>query len=315
MACYYPLNGYRSKLPNPSGKYSVKFNASEGDIHRPMDVPCGQCIGCRLDKSRQWAIRCMHEASLHRKNCFITLTYNPKNLPKSRSLNKKHFQNFMKRLRKRFPREIGDSIRYYHCGEYGERLSRPHYHACMFNFDLPDLEFLTTNNGSHYYTSKILEETWGKGFCMVGEVTFKSAAYVARYIIKKQTGEDAEEHYQFINEKTGQVWPLQPEYTTMSRRPGIGKKWLEKFKDDVYPHDYVVVNGSKMKVPSYYDKLFESMDPEEYEKLKTKREEYAKKPEVLRNCQLDRLRTREIVQKAKLDKLQRQYDKTGEKPK
>ena len=133
MPCYTPLKGWRSQERTESGKRAITFRLREGYADMPVDVPCGQCIGCRLERSRQWAVRCMHEASLYENNCFITLTYNEDHIPSDGSLKKDHFQKFMKRLRKKF----GAGIRFFHCGEYGAELSRPHYHAILFNFDPP----------------------------------------------------------------------------------------------------------------------------------------------------------------------------------
>ena len=231
MPCFSPLKGWYSKDRTKLGKRSIVFNPRDGLLDRPIAVPCGQCIGCRLERSRQWATRCVHEASLHENNCFITLTYDDAHLPSDLSLNLVHFQKFMKRLRKRF----GDGIRFFHCGEYGENFGRPHYHACLFNFDLPDRVLWSTRSGVNLYTSHILSSLWPFGFVTVGDVTFESAAYVARYVMKKVTGKNAQDHYEWVHPITGQVYERAPEYVTMSRRPGIGKGWLEKYMSDVFP--------------------------------------------------------------------------------
>lgn len=268
----------------------------------PVTVPCGQCVGCRLERSRQWAIRCLHEASLHPRNSFITLTFNNDNLPRDRSLDVRHFQLFMKRLRKRF----GDGIRFFHCGEYGEKFGRPHYHACLFNFDFEDKKLWKVVRGNKLYTSESLQELWPYGFSTIGEVTFQSAAYVARYIMKKITGDDADEHYSRACPLTGEVWRIRPEYVTMSRRPGIGKGWLEKYQSDVYPRDFVVVNGKKMKPPKYYDAQFEIDQPAVMRKIKKRRVKGAALHTD--NNTPDRLQVREAVQKARLKKLIRGID-------
>ena len=135
MPCYRPIKGYRSRRLNAeTGKRPVVFNPRDGFYDQPVDLPCGQCIGCRLERSRQWAIRCVHEASLHERNCFITLTYRDECLPTNGSLDLDAFQKFMKRLRRRF----GEGVRFFHCGEYGENFGRPHYHAILFNLDFSD---------------------------------------------------------------------------------------------------------------------------------------------------------------------------------
>jgi hypothetical protein len=308
MPCYRPIRGYRSRELTEKGKRPIVFSSSRGFLDMPVTIPCGQCIGCRLERSRQWAMRCLHEASLYDQNCFITLTYNPEHLPSDRSLHMEDFQKFMKRLRRKF----GNGIRFFHCGEYGSKNNRPHYHALLFNFDFPDRNHIETRLGNKYYTSEILNELWTDekgesiGFSLIGDVTFQSAAYVARYITKKVTGEKAENHYLGIDFETGECWDKKPEYVTMSRRPGIGKAWFDKHKNDVYPDDHVIINGKEMKPPKYYDKLLEEMVPSDYRVVKAKRE---KASELFsENNTYERLRTRERVQDLKFKKLIRSYE-------
>lgn len=270
MPCFKPIKGFRSKFVNASGKRSLVFSASQAiDTSSvfSVEVACGQCVGCRLERSRQWAIRCVHEASLYQDNCFITLTYSKENLPKDGSLNLRHFQLFMKRLRKRF----GSGIRFFHAGEYGSLYGRPHYHACLFNFDFDDKVLFREHNNTKLYRSASLEELWTYGYSSVGSVNFKSAAYVARYIMKKITGDLAHDHYLNIDDSTGELFTILPEYTTMSRRPGIGKGWLDKFSSDVYRNDEVVLNGRSMKPPKFYDSQFEIAFPDDFAVVKSKR--------------------------------------------
>jgi hypothetical protein len=236
-------------------------------------------------------MRCMHEASLYKENCFITLTYDDKQLPDDGSVDVKTFQDFMKRLRKKYPSK---KIRYFHCGEYGSETGRPHYHAVLFGFNFPDLEYWkTTESGHCLYNSPALSKTWGHGFANVGSVTFESCAYVARYIMKKVTGEKAAEHY----------CGRKPEYTTMSRRPGIGKEWFEKFKDDVFPHDYVVVNGKKVRPPKFYDSEFEKLDEVLFKKIKARRSKLDEKTRLDNDS--FRLPVKEKVKKAQISNLKR----------
>ena len=231
-------------------------------------------MGCRLERSRQWATRCMHEAQLHDKNVFITLTFNDENLNDQGSLQKQDFQNFIKRLRKyyysdkfkkKYPNYHQGKIRYFHCGEYGDKFSRPHHHACLFNCDFPDKELLKKNKtGDNLYTSKILTDLWAEqGHCYIGDVIFESAAYVARYCTKKITGKKADEYY------SGR----QPEYMTCSKKPAIGKEWLDRYLSDVFPHDEIIMRGKKMRVNRYYEKYLEKLDPEMLTSVKINREE------------------------------------------
>nr|WAE43790.1 MAG: replication initiator protein [Microviridae sp.] len=266
MPCYHPISGWQLlNVKTANGKPTISFKnpyAKPSPTRVGIQVPCGQCIGCRLERSRQWAIRCVHEAYGHEDNAFITLTYAPEHLPPDVSLNKSHFQKFMKRLRKAISPTL---VRFFHCGEYGEENQRPHYHACLFGYSFPDKVLYSIRDECRLYMSPMLQKLWPYGFSTVGDVTFESAAYVARYITKKITGDLAPEHYQ------GRL----PEYTTMSRRPGIGKNWYDKFSSDVYPSDEVVLRGKIMHPPRFYDKQLEKQNLALYEKIKIDRKAQA----------------------------------------
>ena len=293
MPCYHPLTGWKKRSVNESGKRSITFDRSKGFSDTEMQVPCGQCIGCRLERSRQWAIRCVHEAMLHEENCFITLTYEDTTLPENGSLVKKDFQDFMKRLRKKYEPK---KIRFYACGEYGEDTSRPHYHACLFNHDFPDKKIYKQVNGNWLYTSESLSDLWGNGYFIIGDVTFDSAAYVARYIMKKITGDIASAHY----------GDREPEFNTMSRRPGIAADFYHQFKTDCYPKDFITLNGKKMSVPKYYDKLLDMEDPELLKKLKACRAYEFKQDEF--EYFADRLDVKQVVKRSQLKLLPRRFE-------
>lgn len=261
MACYHPLEGFRS----PSGGITWNRGESTG---LPMQVPCGQCIGCRLERSRQWAVRCMHEADLHERNSFVTLTYDNEHLPVNGSLDKLAFPLFMKRLRF----EIAPAkVRYFHCGEYGEKNGRPHYHACLFGYDFPDKLSVPTGKKYPEWVSSSLERLWPFGRSLLGSVTFESAAYVARYIVDKVTGSRAEEHYARVNPLTGEIVSVVPEYTTMSRRPGIGAGWFERYGVEVFPRDEVYCRGKMARPPRYYADKLGRVDPELLDRVKRAR--------------------------------------------
>lgn len=307
MSCYHPLEGYRSKIRNNNGKRNIVFNINQGFKDQKVKVPCGQCIGCRLERSRQWAIRCVHEASMYKDNCFITLTYNEENLPENGSLVLKDFQKFMKRLRKRH----GKNIRFFHCGEYGDRLGRPHYHCCLFNFDFKDRKYFKIVNGNKYYVSEELEKLWKKGFSMIGEVNFETAAYVARYVMKKVTGKKKIYHYAEIDKETGEIKnQKKEEYVTMSRRPGIGYYWYEKFKRDIYDRDFVIIRGKKMRAPKFYDGKFEIDDEVEFYLLKGKRKLDSRKKESDNTGR--RLIEKEFVKNQQIKTLNRRIENENE---
>lgn len=229
--------------------------------YRPLR--CGQCHGCRLEYARQWAIRCVHEASMHDENCFVTLTY----AKDCFNLVYTDFQLFMKRLRARFFRA---RIRFYMCGEYGELNGRAHFHALLFGFDFPDkVYFKKSDSGEKLYRSKILEELWPLGHSLIGSVTFESAGYVARYVMKKNN--DGAQVVRIIDPDTGAVFERCKEFARMSLRPGIGASWIRKFRKDVYPHGRVVSNGVEVLPPKYYDELYRRMNAGGYKMMKGRR--------------------------------------------
>lgn len=266
MPCYRPLYGWRSASVNESGKRSITFDRNSALVDQPVDVPCGKCVGCRLERSRQWAMRCMHEASLYEDNCFITLTYDDEHLPHDGSLDVGHWQKFMKRFRK-----AHGKMRYFHCGEYGAEESRPHYHACIFGFRPKDLVLWKKSNGIPLYTSASLESIWKKGYVTVGDVTFESAAYVARYTLKKLDNDAQDGVYCFGNPLNGEIYERAPEYTTMSRRPGIGSEFYKRHGREIHFNDSVIVNGREVKPPKYYDSLLQRADARALQDVKQNR--------------------------------------------
>lgn len=214
MRCSYP----RTVSFQHDGKtiaWSPKYHSKE---YASFQLPCGQCLQCRLEYARQWAVRCVHEAKMHEKNSFITLTYADEHL-KSPKLIYSDFQLFMKRLRKGLP--DGSRISYLVTGEYGDEHKRPHWHAIIFNFRPSDLVYKYSNErGDKIFSSCVLEETWGKGITEVGDVTFHSAGYCARYAAKKLIhGKDSEHDYHPISKK--------------STRQAIGRSFIEKYWEDI----------------------------------------------------------------------------------
>ena len=316
MPCYHPVQGYQARLGG--------FTASkvQGWPDKPMQVPCGQCAGCRLERARQWAVRCMHEADSHESNCFVTLTFDDYHLKKmcdGHTVRVSHLQDFMKRIRKRYvpknpypdkddPRreqfKRAKGIRFFACGEYGEKGGRPHYHALLFNHDYRDKKFWKkSDSGENLYTSESLERSWPFGFCSLGRVSFLSAAYVAKYSMKKVTGEQSAEHYTWISEY-GEIHQRRPEFLIMSRNPGIGAYWLDRFGTDVYPRDEVIVNGHPQRPPRFYDARWHS-EPSNFQlsdaasRMSGKRKREAKK--FAHDNTPERLAVKEKVTLAKLN--------------
>lgn len=332
MSCYHPLNALW--LGNkPDGKKIIGFlghpvNDSQTKIYyrgkwydrdRLLKIPCGQCVGCRIDYSRQWANRCMLELQYHDSAYFVTFTYDDDHVPRTYyddpetgeafpalTLRKRDFQLLMKRIRKRFD---NDQIRYFACGEYGSDTFRPHYHAIIFGLHLDDLQLykMVKQGGEYYryYNSPSLSECWQDkdgnpiGYVVVGEVTWESCAYTARYVMKKLKGKEAE-FYEAHN--------IVPEFTLMSRRPGIGRLYYEEHPD---MFDFTQINistpkgGKSFKPPRYFEKLFEVDNPAKYYEIKEaqKRLAIASKQAKLQNTSLYEDELNEVEESNKVAKL------------
>lgn len=242
---------------------------------------------------------------MHDDNAFITLTYDDENIPPGPSLVKSHFTKFIKRFRF----EIKPiTIRYYHCGEYGSNYGRPHYHACIFGYDFPDKYLWSERKSIQLYRSPMLERLWPQGMSSIGNVTFESAAYVARYITKKYLGPTAAEYYERVDTDTGEIISITPEYTTMSLKPAIGKTWYEKFTTDVYPADEIVLRGRKLKPPRYYNGLYELQNPASMATIKKSRLQAAAKNAA--DSTSARLMVRERSKLLQIKNLKRNYEES-----
>lgn len=293
MPCFSPLEAVKSSQ-------GIFFDGRFDGV--PIKLPCGRCIGCRLERSRQWAVRAMDEASLHPMNCFLTLTYSDEYLPKNGNLCYRDFQLFMKRLRK-FVSPV--RIQFLMCGEYGDLNGRAHYHALIFGMDFLDkVPCRTTAANSSIFSSPTLSRLWPFGHSSIGALTFESAAYVARYSMKKLSGGQVlEMPGGRIDLETGQVLPGVPEFLRCSLRPAIGKNWFLRHADDVYAFDRKVVNGVETKPPRYYDKLLKARHAFAWDDISKDREERAFLS--LADQTNDRLEARERVVNAQFRKLKR----------
>lgn len=299
MACYHPLSAII--LPDQktiNGKQALKIvpdmyftdwklrNGKDFPVDKIMKLPCGQCVGCRIQYSREWANRCMMELQYHDSAYFVTLTYDDFHVPRSYypdpatgeamtslTLSKRDFQLFMKRLRKRFS---DDHIRFFMSGEYGSNTFRPHYHAIIFGLHLDDLElYKKSPQGFSYFTSPSLSACWSDldgnpiGYAVVSEVTWETCAYTARYVMKKLNGKEAEFYTNFN---------ITPEFTLMSRKPGIARQFYDDHPD-IYRKEYINVStekgGIKFKPPRYFDKIFDLEHPEEMQAIKDIRQKLA----------------------------------------
>lgn len=287
--------------------------------YKDIPLPCGKCTGCKLEYSRQWAVRLVHEKHQHKKSSFITLTMSDDYLLKTRthatrtrdnkiinaSLDPDELQLFTKRLNQDCIRVYGEGIKYYACGEYGDKTKRPHYHIAVYGEDFADDRQFWKHAQSGYplWRSSRLKRLWPHGDADIGELTFESAAYIARYIMKKMTGTKAADHYR--REIEGQEIWLEPEFNRMSRRPGLAREWFLANKADVFPSDQIISRGHPAKPPRYYDKLLEMLAPYEHETMKLARENAPRNPEDQTPA---RLEAREIVTQAKLSQNKRSLE-------
>lgn len=274
------------RLPDGTPRL-VKRTAPWEDTFR---VRCGQCVGCMLDKAEQWGVRMVHESMTTRPSCFLTLTYNDESVPGDFNLRPDDFTLFMKRLRKK----LGDGISYFMCGEYGGRTYRPHYHAALFGEDFSsDRSYYgQSKSGFPLYRSESLDLLWGLGHVDIGDMSFHSAAYVARYTTKAlpsnlvayQNRIESNPHNmrarwqkwvdQVVRDQERSVGRV-AEYARMSRRPALGKRFFERYIKEIYPRDVVVIDAQERRVPQFYDRLLERLDPEMFERVKEARIEKA----------------------------------------
>jgi hypothetical protein len=249
MACYHPIT-----IPVAKPDLSRK----DRKIWVETTVPCGRCLGCRADQARDWAVRIMHETQMHENAWFLTLTYRDERIPKHGSLRPSDLSSFFKALRRDYP---PGSVSYYACGEYGETTERPHYHAVLYGIDFLDRHLWRNSPSSPVWRSPTLESYWTHGSSEFSTVTPGSASYVAGYVRKKVSRKVVEHHYTRVDDTTGELVELEQEFSRMSLRPAIGKRWIEKYWRDVYPADRVLLDGKPFRPPRYYDKWMDANHP------------------------------------------------------
>lgn len=279
MPCYHPLSAYdlTPKYADCQLKKTISFSyAHPMDLppDRILQIPCGQCIGCRLEYSRQWANRCMLELTYHDSAYFVTLTYDDAHVPKSWShdpdtgealspvmtLRSRDLQLFMKMVRRHFP---SDNIRFFGCGEYGTQTLRPHYHVIIFGLHLSDLILYKRSVLDYnYFNSEALSRCWidgqtgeSRGYVVAGSVSWDTCAYVARYVLKKQKGATKS-----VYEELG----IEPEFSRMSRKPGIGRQFYDDHPE-IWRFDKINIRtpsgGRSFTHPTYLRRLYELDDP------------------------------------------------------
>lgn len=290
MKCYHPVTVWK---PLDGGMIAFR----EVKDSREIQIRCGQCIGCRLQRREFWTIRCYLESKMHSRSSFITLTYAEDKLPKYGSLNYRDFQLFMKRLRER----LNVKVRFFMCGEYGDSFDRPHYHCLLFGVHFDDrVQSNSIFSKDPVFTSPTLSSVWTHGFHSIGEVSYESARYCAAYAVKKVTGDRADSHYMRVDPSSGECVWLEPEFARMSLRPGIGLPWLEKYWRDLYKtgHNAVIVNGVKKPIPRYFDSKMDEIVPLLMDEVEYSR--YLLSLEHSADNTADRLAVQEAVTLAKI---------------
>lgn len=275
MVCFFPMKAYRGREGGHAKgmTFSPQKSVGSGYLHT---LPCGICLGCKMDRAEGWAIRSAHEARMcadhapgNPGSVFLTLTFDPEHLPRDNSVSLERLQVFVRALRYRLERDgVVIRVRYYAAAEYGELRGRAHYHLLLFGFRFPDRTHWTTVRGHRLYKSELLSLAWPYGNALIGDVTYKSARYVAGYVSKKVGGPKAADHYHRQSPVDGEWYDVEPEFSVMSKKPGLGKSWFEMFKSDVFPSDQVIIDGHPRKPPRYYEQM---LSDEELEPVKRKR--------------------------------------------
>ena len=289
---------------------------AERAVYDFQEIPCGKCIGCRLDASRQWANRCLLELGYHEQSWFVTLTYDDAHVPRTfypdpdtgeampaLTLRKRDVQLFLKRLR----RHTDQKIRFFCAGEYGSKTYRPHYHLIIFGLKLDDIVQVSRSKlGYNYYNSKIIQDAWSiwqqphgsldkgsytpLGMTVVAPVSWETCAYTARYTSKKN-GTQGKEYFDRMN--------LEPPFLLMSRKPGIGAPYFEdhpELFDSAFINVSTPKGGKKFTPPKYFMSLLERENPVYAEALKSRRKELMDKlhRDKLLNTDLDYLELLEV---------------------
>lgn len=252
MACYHPIPGWRSRTIGPNRQFGVTFRIDDAWRDKPVQIPCGKCIGCRLTRAQQWGVRVKNELTKEGKlSGFITLTYSDENLPKDNSLDLDHLQRFWKRLRKEIHPE---RIRYFACGEYGEKTNRPHYHAIVFGYwPQHRVQLPGGDRRIPLYRSSDLERLWPYGHSSIAPATQENATYIAKYTLGKYDESGT------IRDFTGRT----PPFLTMSRRPGIGHNYARENARALARFDGVRLRGGKLAaLPAYYEKVLDRFEPQ-----------------------------------------------------
>lgn len=299
MACFNPLEGFRLR----DGRFSRLAPSDCQTV--PMVLACGGCIGCRLDKMREWQVRMVCESLSHENVLMAQLTYDDDNLPNDLSLNKVDYRLWLKRLRK----FVGNKkIRFYLGAEYGDLSLRPHYHAILFGVGKDDFSDCLPyrKSGDHQlYKSEKFNELWGHGFCNFGDAKAGAFSYAAGYVVKKRTSA-SDARYTRVDPVSGKTWQVMPEFGAMSS--GLGRAFFDEYRSDFAQSGFLVVDGKQVAIPPYFkNKLRNSFETsgahsgdgfviDDLEIAMAKRREFADSDDAVFNSTPERRAVREECQ-------------------
>lgn len=288
MPCTKPIRGVRYSDGVVRLRRGVPDSRLFGGGLKPeLELPCGRCMDCKIRRSQDWTTRATHEASLHLSNAFLTLTFSDEGLALRELQRDRHpfdldvadWQLFAKRLRKELNKQDRGRFRFFQVGEYGDEQLRPHYHALIFGQDFREdmIESWKDDLGHLTWRSRIVEKCWPYGFHEIKDLHPANIAYVCKYVQKKLYGARKSQALERVDSGSGECVTVRDELASMSRRPGIGHGWWEKYRTDAFPDDFIVLEGKKVPVPRYYAEQMKKEDPTGWEQIAKQREMSAAK--------------------------------------
>lgn len=286
--CTSPLTAY----PVSGG---ISFSRPVGHSGRTVQLPCRQCLHCRLQRESEWAIRIMHEALFYPgASWFVTNTLDPEHAFPDSSVSKEAHALYLKRVRHAF-----GPTRYVGVGEYGTERGRPHYHYALFGPVFSDLVFIGKNaRGDRRYSSVQASALWPKGFVELSPLDFGAARYLAGYLSRDKRAK-VPGSADFVSDD-GVITPRELPFFTMSRRPGIGRKYVEAYGRQLGAGDFVVIEGRKRPAPGYYRRVLDQVDAPLAERLAVEREARVYSPEAKARRRPERLAAKAAILDAKL---------------
>ena len=274
MKCLFPLSGLRSKKINDAtGNRPVVLSLApkDGFVDQKLSLPCNKCLHCRINRTREFAIRSHHESLVgpsgpisQDNNHFVLLTYNDKNLPKHGALQASDVKKFLDRIRADCAWRGLPSPRTFGCGEYGSKTQRPHYHINIFNLKLSDITYLKNLKQNKLYTSTYLTEKWKLGAVTLSPFSHLTAQYTAKYIVKALWADDPPEG----DTRVEAPFPLPSQgRVATSTQPGLGAFFLDRYAQEIVNLGAIEIDGALAPIPTYYKKRLQKKHNDLYKIL------------------------------------------------